>query len=263
VSYELTKHPALRNVSLAPAILCYLVLAIFFAIGATSHPTFRAKYHNIWEMTHRFGGWTCLILLWIQSFLAATDLNPLVAASKAYLTSPPIWLLTVASMAIIFPWLFLRKVAVRSEVLSRHAVRLWFDYTTPVVGTAVRLAERPLIDWYVPFPAQQHLTSISSHTNPTSQARLRHNNQPRRHPRFLPHRQPRRRLHRPHHRPRALFHLRPRHPHLRRPTHRHTLPIRRPRRHGLRYRPLSRRYHRAKGALPYSLDGTEPRGNVW
>jgi hypothetical protein len=152
VSCELAKHPALRNISLAPAILCYLVLAIFLAIGATSHPTFRAKHHNIWEMTHRFGGWTCLILLWVQSFLAATDLNPTVAASQAYLTSPPIWLLTVATMAIIFPWLFLRKVAVRSEVLSRHAVRLWFDYTTPVVGTAVRLAERPLLDWSVPSP---------------------------------------------------------------------------------------------------------------
>jgi hypothetical protein len=147
VGLELTKPSSVRSVSLAPAILCYLVLAIFFAIGATSHPTFRGKHHNIWEMTHRFGGWMCLILLWIQSFLVATDLNPDVDSSKAYLTSPPIWLLTVATMAIIFPWLFLRKVAVRSEVLSRHAVRLWFDYTTPVVGTAVRLAERPMVDW--------------------------------------------------------------------------------------------------------------------
>lgn len=98
-------------------------------------------------MTHRFGGWTCLILLWVQTFLATKDLNPGVAPSKAYLNSPPVWLLTIATAAIIFPWLFLRKVSVRSEVLSNHAVRLWFDYTTPVVGTAVRLAERPLVDW--------------------------------------------------------------------------------------------------------------------
>jgi hypothetical protein len=137
----------IRCISLAPTILSYLVLVVFLAIGSTSHPTFRAKHHNAWEMTHRFGGWTCLILLWVQTFLATKDLNPGVAPSKAYLHSPSIWLLSVATAAIIFPWLFLRKVAVRSEVLSKHAVRLWFEYTTPVVGTAVRLAERPLVDW--------------------------------------------------------------------------------------------------------------------
>jgi hypothetical protein len=138
-----------RCITLAPTILSYLVLVVFLAIGATSHPSFRAKHHNAWEMTHRFGGWSCLILLWVQTFLATKDLNPGVPVAMAYLQAPPIWLLSVATAAIIFPWLFLRKVAVRSEVLSQHAVRLWFDYTTPVVGTAVRLAERPLVDWYV------------------------------------------------------------------------------------------------------------------
>jgi hypothetical protein len=146
---ELAKPVQTRSVSLAPAILSYLVLAIFLAIGSTSHPTFRAKYHNAWELTHRFGGWTCLILLWTQNFLVTKDQSPDISPAKAYLHSPSIWLLAVATAAIIFPWLFLRKVPVRSEVLSRHAVRLWFDYTTPVVGTAVRLAERRLVDWSV------------------------------------------------------------------------------------------------------------------
>lgn len=146
-SLELAKPIEVRCISLAPTILSYMVVVLFLAIGGTSHPSFRAKYHNAWEMTHRFGGWTCLILLWVQTFLATKDLNPGVAPSKAYLNSPPVWLLSIATAAIIFPWLFLRKVPVRSEVLSNHAVRLWFDYTTPVVGTAVRLAERPLVDW--------------------------------------------------------------------------------------------------------------------
>ncbi|KAF1846733.1 acetyl-CoA synthetase-like protein [Cucurbitaria berberidis CBS 394.84] len=147
-SVELTKPLGVRCISVAPVVLSYLVVAIFFAMGSMSHPTIRAKYHNIWEMTHRFGGWTALLLLWIQTFLATKDLNPDIAPTKAWLNSPPIWLLTIATMAIIFPWLFLRKVLVRSEVLSNHAVRLWFNYTTPVVGTSVRLAERPLLDWH-------------------------------------------------------------------------------------------------------------------
>jgi CDP-diglyceride synthetase len=146
-SLDLGKHLQLRRISLAPVVLSYLVLVVLFIIVTTSHPAFRVKHHNVWEMIHRFGGWTSLILLWIQTALATKELNPGLAPSVAYLHSPSIWLLAVATAAVIFPWLFLRKVAVRSEVLSRHAIRLWFDYTTPVVGTAVRLAERPLLDW--------------------------------------------------------------------------------------------------------------------
>ncbi|KAJ4299755.1 hypothetical protein N0V90_005001 [Kalmusia sp. IMI 367209] len=148
VSLDYTKGPGERCISLASIVLTYLVLLLLVIMASLSHPKFRAKYHNTWEMTHRFGGWTALILLWIQAFFTTKDLNVGVAPSKAYLNSPPIWLLTVATMAIIFPWLHLRKVPVRSEVLSSHAIRLHFDYTTPVVGTAVRLAERPLMDWH-------------------------------------------------------------------------------------------------------------------
>ncbi|KAF2854716.1 acetyl-CoA synthetase-like protein [Plenodomus tracheiphilus IPT5] len=147
-SLELAKPVDVRCITLAPTILSYMVVVIFVTMGSLSHPTIRAKYHNLWETTHRFGGWTSLILLWAQNFLATKDLNPGIVPSTAYLHSAAIWLLTVATMAIIFPWLFLRKVPVRSEVLSSHAIRLWFQYTTPIVGTSVRLAERPLIDWH-------------------------------------------------------------------------------------------------------------------
>lgn len=145
---DFAKGPGERSIRLASIVLTYLVLLLFVTMAATSHPKFRAKYHNIWEATHRFGGWTALILIWIQAFLTTKDLSAGQAPSQAYLRSPPVWLLTVATMAIIFPWLHLRKVPVRSEVLSSHAIRLHFDYTTPVVGTAVRLAERPLVDWH-------------------------------------------------------------------------------------------------------------------
>ncbi|KAJ4983734.1 Linear gramicidin synthase subunit C [Stagonosporopsis vannaccii] len=138
----------LQRVSTAVLVLSYLIMALLVAIGSMSHPTIRTKYHNVWEMSHRFGGWTALILLWVHTILATRDLNPSIAPSVAYVDSAPIWLLSIATAAIIFPWLHLRKVPVRSEVLSNHAVRLWFDYNTPVVGTAVRLAERPLVDWH-------------------------------------------------------------------------------------------------------------------
>ncbi|KAF2797820.1 nonribosomal peptide synthetase 12 [Melanomma pulvis-pyrius CBS 109.77] len=149
-SIDVAKPADLQCISTASIVLTYFILIIFVTMGSLSHPTIRAKYHNIWEVTHRFGGWTALIFLWAQAFLTSRDLtrDAGISPSQAYLHSPPIWLLAVATMAIIFPWLHLRKVPVRSEVLSGHAIRLHFDYTTPVVGTAVRLAERPLIDWH-------------------------------------------------------------------------------------------------------------------
>jgi hypothetical protein len=68
--------------------------------------------------------------------------------SGAWLRSPPIWLFAGATAAVIFPWLFLRKVTVRSEILSAHAIRLRFDYTIPLVGTSIGVAERPLVGWH-------------------------------------------------------------------------------------------------------------------
>jgi hypothetical protein len=147
-SLDFAKPPELRCIGLSSMIMTYLILLLFSAMVSMSHPKIRAQHHDAWEMTHRYGGWTALILLWIQSFLVTRDINIGVAPSNAFLHSPVVWLLTVATMAIIFPWVFLRKVAVRPEVLSSHAIRLHFDYATPVVGTSVRIAERPLIDWH-------------------------------------------------------------------------------------------------------------------
>lgn len=137
-----------QKVSTAVLVLSYFIMVLLVTIGSMSHPAIRIKYHNTWEMSHRFGGWIALILLWAQTLLATRDLNAGHAPSAVYLHSPSVWLLSIATAAIIFPWLHLRKVPVRSEVLSSHAVRLHFDYTTPIVGTAVRLAERPLVDWH-------------------------------------------------------------------------------------------------------------------
>lgn len=145
---EQLKPEWIRCVGLATTVMAYLIWPILILIASTSYPSFRAKHHDAWEMTHRFGGWTALLLLWVLTFLATKDLAFGIPASEAFLHSPPVWLVAVTIAAVIFPWLFLRRVPVRSEVLSSHAIRLWFDHATPVVGTSVRLADRPLVDWH-------------------------------------------------------------------------------------------------------------------
>ena len=48
----------------------------------------------------------------------------------ALVSAAPFWLVLIMSLSIILPWIRLRKVPVRAEVLSKHAVRLHFDYGT-------------------------------------------------------------------------------------------------------------------------------------
>ncbi|KAJ8110327.1 hypothetical protein OPT61_g6806 [Boeremia exigua] len=149
VSIDLTKGSDVRAISLAPTILTYLILVLLLSMTTLSQPTLRNKYHDSWESLHRFGGWTVLGLYWILVGLSTKDLNQGsgMSTTAAYLRNPSIWLIAAATLAIIFPWLFLRRVPVRSEVLSSHAVRLHFD-SEVAPGQGVRLAGRPLGDWH-------------------------------------------------------------------------------------------------------------------
>jgi hypothetical protein len=147
-SIELGKTADQRAISVAPTTLSYIIVALLLAMTAQSYPSFRAKYHDLWEKTHRFGGWTILILYWILVGLSTKDFSHGSADSNAYLRNPSIWLIVVATIAIIFPWLFLRRVPVQAEVLSSHAVRLHFKYTQTTPGHGIRLAEHPMGDWH-------------------------------------------------------------------------------------------------------------------
>jgi hypothetical protein len=39
-------------------------------------------------------------------------------------------------------------VSARPNVLSCHAVRLYFDWGNPLAGTTVRLSSQPLMEWH-------------------------------------------------------------------------------------------------------------------
>ena len=64
-----------------------------------------------------------------QVVLLINDYRPAdEALGHAVVHSAPFWLVVVLTISIILPWLRLRKVPVRAEVLSDHCVRLYFDY---------------------------------------------------------------------------------------------------------------------------------------
>jgi hypothetical protein len=139
---------AVSHVSISALVCTYTIVLLFLGILAMAHPKVRAKYHNQFENSHRLLGWTSLALLWAQTVLVADSMRGKLPLGHALLHNPSMWMLAVATASIIYPWLLLRKVKVRSEPLSSRAIRLHFDYCETYPGTAVRISHSPLKEWH-------------------------------------------------------------------------------------------------------------------
>lgn len=148
IGFAAPESTSLGKTDLAIVIVVYFILALCLSILVTAYPTFRAKHHDIFERVHRFSGWTILALFWVLVVLSANVSRGTSSLSKALRRDPTMYLLVISTISVILPWLRLRKVSVRSEVLSSHAIRLHFEYTNTYPGTAIRISERPLIEWH-------------------------------------------------------------------------------------------------------------------
>ncbi|KAF4565683.1 hypothetical protein EYR40_002247 [Pleurotus pulmonarius] len=135
--------------SVATLVVTYCILLLLISIICCAYPAFRIAKHNNFERTHRFFGWTVTALVWAQVILLTNDYkSPGTSLGSALVASAPFWLVVVLTCSIIYPWLHLRKVPVRAEILSSHAVRLYFDYVTPNPGTFTRVSDNPLFEWH-------------------------------------------------------------------------------------------------------------------
>ncbi|KAF7416084.1 hypothetical protein PC9H_002344 [Pleurotus ostreatus] len=156
---------SIPTVTITYSILLLLLLIIFFA-----YPALRTSKHDNFERTHRFFGWSCTALVWVQVVLLTNDYKePGLALGSALVKSAPFWLVVIMTCSIILPWLRLRKVPVRTEVLSTHAIRLYFDYgetLTPVSGSFTRISESPLFEWHgfatIPEPGKKGYSLVVS-----------------------------------------------------------------------------------------------------
>lgn len=143
--------------------LTYLILCLFIAVIGVAHPTFRTKQHNTFEFTHRFSGWAILVVFWALLLTFASQQQP---SMRDFLVSfPAFWLLLAATLAIIHPWLMLRRVPVTAEPLSSHATRLHFKHRHVEFGQGFHLSKHPLRDWHgfatIPDAYDNKLTKFS------------------------------------------------------------------------------------------------------
>jgi hypothetical protein len=131
------RRPAAVDLTTFALAMSLATLMIVIVLGAL--PPVRARVHNVFELTHRFGGWTSVGLFW------ALTVHLMHADPGAW----QIWLLGLITVSIVWPWLRLRRVRVTMERLSSHAAIVHLDYgVTPVHISAVGISRSPLLEWH-------------------------------------------------------------------------------------------------------------------
>ena len=150
--YLQTHDTAGSRENLPIAMVTFITDALFIAIIILALPQLRSRFHNTFEVVHRFAGWTAVALFWVQLFLLAEvqrkHLTPKPFLGTVIYESPVLYLLIVVTISLILPWLRLRKVSVVSEPLSTHAIRLHFDYANLPLCAAPRFSHSPLKEWH-------------------------------------------------------------------------------------------------------------------
>ncbi|KAI3888010.1 hypothetical protein MKW92_050312 [Papaver armeniacum] len=127
--------------------------SLIFLIGLSSlaaFPLVRHLHHNVFERTHRFAGWTSLLLVWI--FIGLT--NSYKPAQKTYdfslsrfIKTQEFWFTLVITVVIILPWLTVRRVPVRISAPSNHASIIKFEGGIKA-GILGRISPSPFSEWH-------------------------------------------------------------------------------------------------------------------
>jgi hypothetical protein len=134
--------------------IAWILLLLLLVILTLSLPIMRTKFHNTFEITHRFLGWTCVALFWTQlmllSYYASTSTSiPQRDIGTILLHDPTFWNLILITMFLIYPWLRLRRWTFTAHVLSSHAIRLSFPH--PIHRfSCLSISSSPLREWH-PF----------------------------------------------------------------------------------------------------------------
>ncbi len=150
----------LPGVALATVGITYLLLAILIGMVVMALPTIRSNYHDHFELAHRFGGWSALLLFWVQTVLFVNDQRGAAPLRNELLATPSFWLLLLITVSILLPWLRLRRVPVQIERPSSHVALVRFNYgVTPMAGSSTAISRDPLREWHsfanVPAPGEE------------------------------------------------------------------------------------------------------------
>jgi hypothetical protein len=141
------RHPA--SVSGTTLAISYCLVALALLVVICAAPPVRSRAHNLFELSHRFAGWTSIALLWALTVHLALRARGDAAAVEAIASSWHIWVLAILTASVASPWLRLRRVPVTVERPSAHAAIVRLDHgVTPAFASAVGVSRSPLREWH-------------------------------------------------------------------------------------------------------------------
>lgn len=137
------------GVSPTTVVLASTLVALTGVVVVCAAPAVRSRAHNLFEFTHRFGGWTAIVLFWALTVHLALLGRGDASALEAVASSWQVWVLAAITLSVASPWLRLRRVRVTVERPSSHAVIVRFDHgVTPAIASAVGISRNPLREWH-------------------------------------------------------------------------------------------------------------------
>src|SRR4051794_35656012 len=101
-------------------VFSWTVMTLLLVMSVSAYPILRQRYHNYFEIAHRFAGWTAVALVWGFVVSLTNDIHNFenhaeskhISLGRAVIGAPCIWFLVIITIAIIYPWLHLRKLQV-------------------------------------------------------------------------------------------------------------------------------------------------------
>ena len=152
---RITAPPDLPHVpSISLLVLTYVLDLQIVVIIILALPFFRSKYHNAFEISHRFLGWASIAVFWAHSVVLTRDVvwNPTDSSlSYAYFTSAAPYLLIAVTLSVASPWITLRKLPVQVTKPSDHAIIVTFPSLplhTPFPGSTSSISLTPLREFH-------------------------------------------------------------------------------------------------------------------
>jgi hypothetical protein len=141
------RHPG--AVTTLTLVLCCVLVAQLLTVTVGAAPPVRAKAHNVFELTHRWGGWSAIAVFWVLTLHLALDGRGAETTVEAIVTDWHVWVLTLVTLWVAWPWFRLRRVPIVVERPSKHVAIVELDYgVRPGFSAAVGISRSPLREWH-------------------------------------------------------------------------------------------------------------------
>jgi hypothetical protein len=133
----------------ATLVLCLGLVALMVLVTACATSPIRTRAHNVFEQSHRWGGWTAIVLFWALTIHLALHGRGDNAALGAIASDWHVWVLAILTTSVAWPWVRLRRVPVTVQRPSTHVAIVHLDYgVRPVYSSAVGISLSPLREWH-------------------------------------------------------------------------------------------------------------------